>query len=187
MKLCVIGGSVIKRELWSIAAQSPHDIDIVIVPCEGREETVRSAVDAAGDVDYILLACGRDAVIGIEAAGAPLVVPRVHDCACLLLSDAARYRDIFDEYNGEVRWVFDPDCEPAQSFGAACTVVSHLNTGIKLLRERYRDLHEYPADLTMLKNLLNGVWDDEFLVVPRGFEIAYSPTSELMCAEPASV
>ena len=39
-----------------------------------------------------------------------------------------------------------------------------------------------PADLVLIQRLLNGDWEDDFLVVPAGQEIAMSYDDEIVCA-----
>jgi hypothetical protein len=58
-------------------------------------EALQSAIDAATDVEVVLLGygmCAR-AVIGVQARGATLVMPRVHDCIAIFLGSAGAYTE----------------------------------------------------------------------------------------------
>jgi len=58
---------------------------------------LQAAVDAATDIDTVLLGyglCGRSTG-GLAARHIPIVLPRSHDCCGVLLGSRKRFEDIF--------------------------------------------------------------------------------------------
>jgi len=121
MYLKLIACSIFQRELCALLATTPHTVDVTFielgehgVPSRLRE-LVQSAIDAPCaprarelglNYDAILLAygiCGNTAT-GLCAREIPLVIPRAHDCATILLGS----RDAFITHFGD---------NPCQSFG----------------------------------------------------------------------
>ncbi|MBM4154264.1 MAG: DUF1638 domain-containing protein [Lentisphaerae bacterium] len=111
MRLKLIACEVLQRELCSLAAASPHTIDLEFIPkglhdmksAEMRERLQArvDAVDAAG-YDRILLGYGlcNNGLAGVRARGLPLVLPRSHDCIGLFVGGHRRYREVFDAHPG---------------------------------------------------------------------------------------
>ncbi|MEG2174928.1 MAG: DUF1638 domain-containing protein, partial [Oscillospiraceae bacterium] len=98
MKLKLLGCNSLWRELCYLSAQSPHEVDLTLLPCENmRGEALRKGIAAVQDVDYILLGRGFCDDLPLAAATIPLVIPVAHDCAHLLLGNVTRYHRAFSE------------------------------------------------------------------------------------------
>jgi hypothetical protein len=98
MRARVIACATVIEELrpWLPASFEARVLDFGL---HTRPESLRAAlqseVDAATDVDVVLLGygmCSR-AVIGVRAGRAPLVMPRVHDCIALFLGSHRAYTE----------------------------------------------------------------------------------------------
>lgn len=107
-----IGCEVLYREACFLAATGPHRVDVEFllkglhdVSREDMLAKLQSAVDAASeDTGYeaILLGYARcnDGVVGLEARGAPLVIPRAHDCITFFFGSRAAYDAYFQQHPG---------------------------------------------------------------------------------------
>jgi len=107
LKFKLIACNVFQREACWCLSKTPHLVDPVFVelglhinPAYLRER-LQSLIDAedAQDIrhDAILLLYGLcgNATVGLQARRTPLIIPRAHDCATLLLGSAARYQSVF--------------------------------------------------------------------------------------------
>ena len=116
LKLKILACKIFLRELYEVAAHSPHLCDITLLrqglhnePEKLRRELQR-AIDAveAEDQPYdaICLAYGlcSNGVAGVRARKTPLVVPRAHDCIALLLGSRSEYQRLFGQLNGGIYW-----------------------------------------------------------------------------------
>jgi Protein of unknown function (DUF1638) len=109
LKLKLIACNVFQREACWCLAKTPHLVDPVFVelglhvnPAYLRER-LQSLIDAedAQDIrhDAVLLLYGLcgNAAVGLQARRTPLIIPRAHDCATLLLGSATRYQAVFGD------------------------------------------------------------------------------------------
>lgn len=109
LKLKLIACNVFQREACWCLAKTPHLVDPVFVelglhvnPAYLRER-LQSLIDAedAQDIrhDAILLLYGLcgNAAVGLQARRTPLVLPRAHDCATVLLGSVGRYQAVFGD------------------------------------------------------------------------------------------
>ena len=111
MQLKLISCEVLYREMCALVARSPHQVDVEFLPkglhdigCARMRERLQAAVDQVetSKYDAILLGyalCGNG-LVGLEARGIPLVLPRGHDCITLFLGGRRRYLDYFNEHPG---------------------------------------------------------------------------------------
>lgn len=115
MFLKLIACSVFQRELSSVLAATPHTVDVEFIELgehhapDRLRELLQSRIDAPRvvrswglnrDYDAVLLAYGicGNAANGLRARdGVPLVIPRAHDCATILLGS----RDDFQKHFGD--------------------------------------------------------------------------------------
>lgn len=105
MRLQVIACEVLARQLYYVAAFTPHVVDIHLVAkgLHSEPERLRAEIqrllDAvpAGRYDAVLLGYGlcSNSIAGVTCSVAPLVVPRAHDCITLYLGSAERYATEF--------------------------------------------------------------------------------------------
>lgn len=111
MKLKLICCEIFFREMCTLAARSPHRIDITFLPkglhdigAKLMRERVQAAVDQCNGETYdaILLAYGlcNNGLVGLTARAVPLIVPRAHDCIALFFGSRQRYQKYFDEHPG---------------------------------------------------------------------------------------
>ncbi|MCL1921552.1 MAG: DUF1638 domain-containing protein [Kiritimatiellaeota bacterium] len=107
LHLKLISCNVFQREACWCLARTRHladpdflELGLHVNPSRLRER-LQARIDAedAGDIrhDALLLlygVCGN-ACVGLAARRTPLVIPRAHDCATVLLGGAARYHEVF--------------------------------------------------------------------------------------------
>ncbi len=114
MRLKLFACEILFRELCSLAAASPHRIDLEFLPkglhdvgreamssrlaaCLEKIETAMETKTAGPPYDAVLLGYGlcSGGIVGLESHSIPLVVPRAHDCITLFLASRQRYQDYF--------------------------------------------------------------------------------------------
>lgn len=171
--------------------------------------TLQDAVDeSANQMDTIILGYGlcSQAVIGLQANGCTLVVPRVDDCIAIFLGSRAAYKQQSRAEPGTYYltkgWIEVGDSPFAEydrlveRYGLEradwvigvmlrnYTRLALINTGQYEL-ERYRDYarrtaarfglryEEIEGSTALVKKMVYGPWDDEFVVVPPGGTIGY--------------
>ncbi|TAN37311.1 MAG: DUF1638 domain-containing protein [Verrucomicrobia bacterium] len=111
MKLKLISCEIFFREVCTLAARSPHRMDVMFLPkglhdigAQPMLERVQAAVDACGGETYdaILLGYGlcNNGLVGLTARAMPLIVPRAHDCMALFFGSRRRYQEYFDQHPG---------------------------------------------------------------------------------------
>lgn len=169
---------------------------------------LQEAVDTAGDeIDTILLGYGlcSQAVIGLSAQKATLVVPRVDDCIALFLGSRSAYSkqsetepgtyyltkgwievgdSPFTEYDDLVKRLGAERAARVQKIMLKnYTRLALINTGQYEI-ERYRQytrqtaerfglrFEEIEGSNELVKKLLTGDWDDEFVIVKPGESIS---------------
>jgi len=127
MRFKVIACKVLYREISLLSATSEHIIDVSylrqgfhdtpkvlqtllqkeIDQLEAQEDMYSYLPpDGAHEFDAILLGYGlcSNAVTGLKSTRYPLVIPRAHDCATLLLGSKEKYREVFDAASGGLYW-----------------------------------------------------------------------------------
>ncbi len=109
MRLKLIACNVFQREACHVLADTPHvvdpdflDLGAHIHPARLRnlmQERIEAADNATIPYEAVVLLYGLcgNAVVGLRAGCARLVIPRAHDCATLLLGSRSRFADIFGE------------------------------------------------------------------------------------------
>jgi len=109
MQLKLISCNVFQREACLCLARTPHLVDPEFIELGAHANPARlrtklqeriDAADAGGVAyDAILLlygVCGN-AGVGLAARRSPLVIPRAHDCATILLGSRARFAEVFGD------------------------------------------------------------------------------------------
>jgi hypothetical protein len=111
VKLKLISCEVLYRELCSLVARSPHQVDLAFLPkglhdigAPGMVARLQTAVDAADTPGYDAILLGyalcNNGVVGLRARSLPLVIPRGHDCMTLFLGSRQRYQQYFNDNPG---------------------------------------------------------------------------------------
>ena len=115
LKLKAIACDVLRREVSWLSSLSPCYVDVTFLP-QGLHRTpdklrvmLTDEIEKANQgfenshfgelafYDYIVLAYGLcdNSIVNVSSSGAPLVVPRAHDCITLLLGSKDRYSELF--------------------------------------------------------------------------------------------
>ncbi len=110
MRLRIVGCEVLARPLYLAAARSPHIVDLTLLKQGlhdrpgGLRERLQSELDATDPTTYDAIGlayglCGG-ATSGLVVTGAPVVLPRAHDCITLFLGSRERYAEEFIGHPG---------------------------------------------------------------------------------------
>jgi hypothetical protein len=117
MHLKLLCCNVFQREACHCLVRTPHvvDVDFIQLGEHERPDVLRASLQAQIDraslaeppYDAILLLFGLcgNATVGLRAGRVPLVMPRAHDCATVLLGSRAAFRQHFAD-------------NPSQPFGS---------------------------------------------------------------------
>ena len=110
MLLKLIACEVFTREVCHCVARSPHVVDLEFTPKDAHndsavlrallEEKIAATHASERDYDAILLCLGvcGNSTVGLKSLGAPLVLPRAHDCCTLFLGSRKRFEEHFREH-----------------------------------------------------------------------------------------
>ena len=145
MRLKLISCEILYREVCAAVANSPNQVDIEFLTkglhdagSVPMRKTLQEAVDRAeqGGVRYDAVCLGYglcgNGLVGLEARGIPLVLPRAHDCITLFLGSKERYLDYFNSHPGvyftTTGWLERAD-------GSELTQLMHREQGFGLSRE----------------------------------------------------
>ena len=176
---------------------------------QSLKRTLQQAIDqAASEAEEIILGygCCSLAVIGLQANGCTLVVPRVDDCIAIFLGSGAAYKQQthaepgtyyltkgwievgdtpFGEYD-RLRERYGPEKAAwiVHQMIKNYTRLALIDTGQHDL-ERYRDyarrlatqfdlrFEEIKGSTDLIRKMIFGPWEDDFVVVPPGGTIRY--------------
>ncbi len=173
------------------------------------KRALQDAIDAAaGTADTVILGYGlcSMAVIGLQANGCTLVVPRVDDCIAIFLGSGRAYKQQasaepgtyyltkgwievgdtpFDDYDRltvkygseKAEWVIR---EMIKNY-TRLALIDTGRDGIERYRQVARNLaerwslrfEEIPGSNALVRQMLYGPWDDDFVVVPPGESIRH--------------
>jgi hypothetical protein len=224
MRIRVIACEVLARPLYLLAANSPHIVDIELMPkgLHNEPDRLRAAlqgrIDAPAQFTYDAVALGyalcSNATAGLVARDVPVVLPRGHDCITLYLGSRNAYEREFSEHPGTYYYTKDY-WERSNDDGVALGAVTDaairqqyeeyvrkygkdnadylievlgawrqnyrraafiaMGIGDESLAERAaqeeaaRNNWEYArlaGSLQLLRKLVDGEWDEDFLIVP---------------------
>ena len=182
MNIKVLGCQPLRRELYALAALSPHEVAIDLLSPDSPLELIQQKINAETGADYIVLAMGACTAQNLCSADRPLVIARVHNCAHLLLGSTERFHRVFSENEDAPCWQMTPQCPKCTPRrGVPCMVGSALSGSAARPTPGVR---EYVADLSLLKRLMDGAWgEDDILTVSPGCRIIADPV-EILSTEP---
>ncbi|MHB1294742.1 MAG: DUF1638 domain-containing protein [Anaerolineae bacterium] len=117
MRFKLITCEVLARQVYYVAAFSPHIVDVELIgkglhnePAKLRRE-LQQRLDAvnAKDYDAVLLGYGlcSNSVVGLVCPHTPMVLPRAHDCITLYLGSRESYGEQFRSNPGTYWYTAD--------------------------------------------------------------------------------
>lgn len=189
MRISLLANAALLPILQPLRAISPHETELTVLsefPAQARRQ-LRAAAETACRCDALLLLDGADLLpeSGWRNGEIPLVVPRVHNAASLLLGGDGEFRRLFTLYDGGLCF-FPPGarrelcCGPQADCQALCALLAtqlDLPDGLEaraIARYNGWDYFERDCDFSLLESLLGGQW-------PHSDALVFSP-GETVCA-----
>jgi hypothetical protein len=247
MRIKCLACEALARPTYLAAALSPHIVDVEMVkrglhnrPAHLREhlqEHVDAAVGAGYDaVTLVYGLCGQ-AIAGLVARDALLVVPKAHDCITLFLGSRERYKHEFETTPGTY-WYSHDYIERDDGSGSSLSMGSGTDTDLEAAYEGYvqkygKDNADYlmetmgawqahyqravfidmgvgdasqveqrardeaarrgwtfermAGDLVLIRRLLGGEWNGDFLVLEPGQVVNMTYDEDVVGAKPKLV
>ncbi len=160
---------VLARPVYQAAAHSPHIVDVELLrkglhnTPDDLRDALQARIDTAANEDYdaVLLAyglCGQ-AIEGLRAREAPLVVPRAHDCITLYLGSRARYTEAFSEDPGTYWFTLDY-LERSENDGVVILGTSSASLDMQATYEEY--VEKYGQDNADYLMQVMGAWEAHY-------------------------
>lgn len=169
MRIKCLGCEVLARAVYWSAAQSPHIVDVQLLE-RGLHNTpavlrakLQAQIDAAADDGYDAVAlayglCGQ-ATAGLVARGAPVVIPRAHDCITLFLGSRERYNEQFQNQPGTY-WYTQDYIERRQDASSSLALGSGSDTDLQAVYEEY--VQKYGKDNADYLMEVMGAWQSHY-------------------------
>ena len=236
----LVACEILARELYAVAANSMHIIDIILMPkglhdlpTGQMQARLQEQIDALEPDKYhaILLAYARcnDGVVGLQARDIPLVITKAHDCITLFMGSRDAYDKYFNSHPGTyyytTGWVERNDqgqsasvmeklgldksyqeyvdrygednaqyiTEMIDSWKTSYNRMTYIDLPVgkaggyqQQARQKADQLgwkfRVLPGSLTLLERLLTGQWDQDFLIIKPGQQIAASNDDQVIKA-----
>jgi hypothetical protein len=110
MRLQLIACEIMFREVSHYAATSPHVIDAVFLSkgyhdnADTGREKLQELIDATDEKIHDAVVLGyclcSNMVVGLQARGIPVIIPRAHDCISLFMGSKDTYAQYFRDKPG---------------------------------------------------------------------------------------
>ena len=198
MRLKLFACEIFRHEISLLMASTPHQVDVEFLPMQlhasgkvrmkNRLSEYLVAVEE-NLYDALLLAYGlcSGGIAGLVAGKIPLVVPRAHDCITLFLGSRQRYQDYFFANGGTyfmtTGWFeqdnalnYEPEMMPFYNKLAFIEMGTeggndYEQRARQLAEERHWEYEKITGNLSLLQRLVNGDWNEDFLIVLPGQKI----------------
>ena len=210
MHFKLLACEILRREITSLTADSPHQIDVEFLPLQlhaiGRvrmkdrlSEYLATVNEDTFDAILLGYALCSGGIADLTANKVPLVVPRAHDCITLFLGSRKRYEEYFfangGTYFATTGWLeqdnglnYDAEMMPFYS------KLAFIEMGLEpdgtfeqraqeIAEKRQWQFEKLIGDLSLLRRFLNGDWNDDFLIVPPGGHIQQSYDDDVIAYE----
>jgi hypothetical protein len=201
MRLKLLVCEILYREIASLTADLPHQVDVEFLPqglhTIGRVRMKNRLAEYLATVDEdlydaILLGYGlcSGGIVGLSAKKIPMVIPRAHDCITFFLGSRQRYQDYFFANGGTYfmttgwfecanGWERDVELMPFYTKLAFIEMGLEPNDTLerrtqKIAEERQWEFEKIKGDLSLLHRFLTGDWNEDFLIVPPGKQIQFA-------------
>ena len=176
MKLLLAASAPLRPYLERMLPASPHRIDPVYLPAAPDNQTLGGLIADAAAYDALLLADGEvwlpEDGAPIASCARPIILPRVHSAASLLLGPA-RYRRLFRRFDGGVCWRLPLCTEPLFDSARGKAFIRQAERSVRQIAKAHAvaaraaaqengwDFFEEESDLSLLARLLAGAWDSD--------------------------
>ncbi|MDR0522165.1 MAG: DUF1638 domain-containing protein [Planctomycetaceae bacterium] len=204
---CEIFRREIESVLTEVSCRIPHSIDAEFLPqslhSAGRvrmSKRLHEAVASVNEENYgaVLLCYGlcSGGIAGLSTKKIPLVVPKAHDCITLFLGSRERYMDYFLQ-NGGTYFITAGWVEQDRGLQFGTEIMPHysklmfIETGLEpdgsfehhtaeIAGRRGWQFEKVRGDLSLIRRLIAGDWNSDFLIVPPGNKIQYAYDDEVI-------
>ena len=207
MRFKLIACEILRHEIDALTENLLHQVDVDFLPMQlhtiGRKRMKNRLAEHLAAVneecyDALLLGYGlcSGGISGLTAGTIPMVIPRAHDCITFFLGSRKRYHDYFFDNGGTyfmtTGWFehdnafnYDSDMMPFYN------KVAFIEMGIEpddtleqqarhIAEERHWEFEKVSGDLSLLRRLISGDWNEDFLIVPPGKQIRESYNDDVI-------
>lgn len=169
MRIKCLACEALARPTYLAAALSPHIVDIEMIqrglhnrPASLREHLqvqVDSVVGAGYDAVALVYGLCGQAIAGLVARDARLVIPKAHDCITLFLGSRERYNQQFETTPGTY-WYSHDYIERDDGSGASLSMGSGTDSDLEAVYEEY--VEKYGKDNADYLMETMGAWQSHY-------------------------
>ena len=198
MRLKLLACEIFRREISSLTEGLLHHVDVDFLPMDlhaaGRTRRKQRLTEYLANVDEntydaVLLASGlcTAGISGFVAGNIPLVIPKAHDCITLFFGCRKRYQNYFFA-NGGTYFLTAGWLEQNDALNSETGMMPHyrkiafIETGTEpddsyerqarnIAESQNWEFEKLFGNLSLLRRLIHGNWDEDFLIIPPGSAI----------------